>query len=167
MHELSRWSFETNYGIFSCDMIGRRDKITRVCFRWFNYILFTLLFYEFIIKLRIKKLMSLDLLKCENFHDDDWCFTATCAHGRAERPPNVLKPSQRWNNLQICPRRYSNRGGSDLWSNTLSLDYEGALHIFNEFSHISIVYENWEHQTISIWTVMMMIVVLQLPLCTW
>ena len=27
--------------------------------------------------------------------------------------------SQRWNTLQICPRRESNSGGSDLWSNAL------------------------------------------------
>ena len=35
----------------------------------------------------------------------------------AERPPKVTKRSERWNNLQICPRRDSNSGGSDLWSN--------------------------------------------------
>ena len=34
-----------------------------------------------------------------------------------------MKRSQRWNNLQICPRRNSNTGGSDLWSNTLPLDH--------------------------------------------
>ena len=30
-----------------------------------------------------------------------------------------MKRSQRWNNLQICPHRDSNSGGSDLRSNTL------------------------------------------------
>ena len=49
-----------------------------------------------------------------------WCFTA-------ERPPKVMRRSQRRNNLQICPRRDSNTGGSDLWSNTLPLDHGGAL----------------------------------------
>ena len=34
---------------------------------------------------------------------------------------------QRRNNLQICPRRDSNTGGSDLWSNTLLIDHGGAL----------------------------------------
>ena len=38
-----------------------------------------------------------------------------------------MKRSQRWNTLQICPRRDSNTGGSDLWSNTLPLDHGGAL----------------------------------------
>ena len=33
-----------------------------------------------------------------------------------ERPPKVMKQSQRWNTLQICPRRDSNSGGRDLWS---------------------------------------------------
>ena len=44
----------------------------------------------------------------------------------AERPLEVMKRSQRWNNLQICPRRDSNTGGSDQWSNTLPLDHGGA-----------------------------------------
>jgi len=30
-----------------------------------------------------------------------------------------MKPSQRWNTLQICPSRGSNSGGSDMWSNAL------------------------------------------------
>ena len=30
-----------------------------------------------------------------------------------------MKRSRRWNTLQICPRRSSNSGGSDLWSNAL------------------------------------------------
>ena len=30
-----------------------------------------------------------------------------------------MKRSQRWNNLQICPRRDSTTGGSELWSNAL------------------------------------------------
>ena len=38
-----------------------------------------------------------------------------------------MKRSQRWNNLQIYPRRDSNMGGSDLWSNTLPLDNGGAI----------------------------------------
>ena len=38
-----------------------------------------------------------------------------------------MKRSERWNTLQICPRRDSNTGGSDLWSNTLPLDHGGAL----------------------------------------
>jgi len=37
-----------------------------------------------------------------------------------------MKRSQGWNALQICPRRDSNSGGSDLWSNTLPLDHRGA-----------------------------------------
>ncbi|KAK2163817.1 hypothetical protein LSH36_74g14046 [Paralvinella palmiformis] len=37
-----------------------------------------------------------------------------------------MRRSQRRNNLQICPRRDSNTGGSDLWSNTLPLDHGGA-----------------------------------------
>ena len=51
-----------------------------------------------------------------------------CPHGRLNGPPKVMKRSQRWNNLQICPRRDSNRGGSDLWSNTLPLDQGGVQH---------------------------------------
>ena len=51
-----------------------------------------------------------------------------CTHWakRAERHPKVVKRIQRWNNLQIFPRRDSNTGGSDLWSNTLPLDHGGA-----------------------------------------
>jgi len=45
----------------------------------------------------------------------------------AEQPPKVMKRSQRWNNPQIWPRRDSNKGGGDLWSNTLPLDHGGAL----------------------------------------
>ena len=37
----------------------------------------------------------------------------------AERPPKVMKRSQRWNTLSICLHRDSNSGGSDLWSNAL------------------------------------------------
>ena len=37
-----------------------------------------------------------------------------------------MRRSERWNNLQICPRRDSNTSGSDLWSNTLPLDHGGA-----------------------------------------
>ena len=39
----------------------------------------------------------------------------------AERPPEVMKRSQRWNILQICPRRDSNSGGGALWSNALPI----------------------------------------------
>ena len=45
-----------------------------------------------------------------------------CAHVRLNGPappPKVMTPSQRWNNLQICPRRGSSLGGSDTWSNAL------------------------------------------------
>ena len=38
-----------------------------------------------------------------------------------------MRRSERRNNLQICPRRDSNTGGSDLWSSTLPLDHGGAL----------------------------------------
>ncbi|KAK2150429.1 B-12 dependent methionine synthase [Paralvinella palmiformis] len=34
-----------------------------------------------------------------------------------------MRRSERRNNLQICPRQDLNMGGSDLWSNTLLLDY--------------------------------------------
>ncbi|KAK2165648.1 hypothetical protein LSH36_47g04018 [Paralvinella palmiformis] len=37
-----------------------------------------------------------------------------------------MRRSERRNNLQICPRRDSNTGGSDLWSSTLPLDHGGA-----------------------------------------
>ena len=46
--------------------------------------------------------------------DDDWSFT-------------VMKRNERWNTLQICPRRDSKTGGSGLWSNTLALNHGGAL----------------------------------------
>ena len=48
-----------------------------------------------------------------------------------------MKQSQRWNNLQICPRRDSNTGGSDLWCNTLPLDHGGA-HLCERKQHVSI-----------------------------
>ena len=35
-------------------------------------------------------------------------FLCTCYAKWAKRPPKVMKRSQRWNNLQICPRRDSN-----------------------------------------------------------
>ena len=44
----------------------------------------------------------------------------------AEQPPNVMRRSQRRNNLQLCPPRDSNTGGSDLQSNTLPLDHGDA-----------------------------------------
>jgi len=37
-----------------------------------------------------------------------------------------MRRSERRNNLQICPRRDSNTGGSDQWSSTLPLDHRGA-----------------------------------------
>ena len=37
-----------------------------------------------------------------------------------------MRRSERRNNLQICQRRDSNTGGSDLWSSTLPLDHGGA-----------------------------------------
>ena len=37
----------------------------------------------------------------------------------AERPPKVMKRSQRRNTIQISPRQDSNSSGSDLWSNAL------------------------------------------------
>ena len=40
-----------------------------------------------------------------------------------------MKRNQRWNNLEICPCRNPNTDGSDLWSNTLSLDHGGALYV--------------------------------------
>ena len=48
--------------------------------------------------------------------DDDWCFT--------EQPAKVMKRSQRWNTLQICPHRGSNSGGSDMWSKNLPVRSE-------------------------------------------
>jgi len=44
----------------------------------------------------------------------------------AERCPKIMKQRQRWNTLQISPRRDSNTGDSDLWSNALPLDHGGA-----------------------------------------
>ena len=41
-------------------------------------------------------------------------------------PSKVMKRNQRWNNLQIWPRRDSNTGGSDLWSNAVPLDHGGV-----------------------------------------
>ena len=48
--------------------------------------------------------------------DDDWYCTGILC--------------QRRNNLQICPRRDSNTGDSDLWSNTLRLDHGGAHAVY-------------------------------------
>ena len=53
-------------------------------------------------------------------------YSHLCAHGRLNGPsdvPMVMKWSQRWNTLQICPRRDSNTGGSDLWSSNLKYVY--------------------------------------------
>ena len=44
--------------------------------------------------------------------DDGGCFTATFVE-------KVMKRSERWNAPQICPRRHSNSGGSDLRANAL------------------------------------------------
>ena len=38
-----------------------------------------------------------------------------------ERPPNVMKWSKIWITLQMCPRRDSNSGGSDMWSSALPI----------------------------------------------
>ena len=38
---------------------------------------------------------------------------------QVERPPNVMKRSQRWNTLRIYPAEVRNSVGSDLYSNTL------------------------------------------------
>ena len=46
-----------------------------------------------------------------------------------------MKQSQRWNNLQICPHRDLNMGGSDLWSNMLPLDHRDA-HLLLWVNHI-------------------------------
>ena len=43
-----------------------------------------------------------------------------------------MKRGQRWNNLRICPRRDSNTGGSDQWSNTLPLNHGGTHRITKE-----------------------------------
>ena len=40
-----------------------------------------------------------------------------------------MKRSQRWNTLQICPRRDSNLGGSNLWSNALSIRPRRRPHV--------------------------------------
>ena len=45
----------------------------------------------------------------------------------AERPPKVMKRSQLLNTLQICPRRDSNSGGSNMWSNALDFSQERQL----------------------------------------
>ena len=47
-----------------------------------------------------------------------------------EPPLNVMKRSQRWNTLKICPRGDSNSGSSDLWSNTLPLDHGGTPNLY-------------------------------------
>ena len=46
---------------------------------------------------------------------------------QAEQPTKVMKWSQKWNNLQLGPHQDSNKGGSDLRSNTLPLDHGGPL----------------------------------------
>ena len=55
-----------------------------------------------------------------------WPLLCTWQAKWAERPPKVMKRSQRRNNLQICPRRYSNSCGSAMQSNALPLDHGGA-----------------------------------------
>ena len=65
------------------------------------------------------------LRSCDD--DDDWCWLMFYGHFCAQgRLPKVMRRSERRNNLQICPRRNSNTGGSDLWSSTLPLDHGGA-----------------------------------------
>ena len=54
------------------------------------------------------------------------------------RHPKVMKRSQRWNTLQICYRRDSDTGGSDLWSNALLLGHGGALTYIHTYIHIYI-----------------------------
>ena len=57
------------------------------------------------------------------------CYGHLCAQGRLNGPSDlqkVMRRSERRNNLQICPRRDSYTGGSDLWSGTLPLDHGGA-----------------------------------------
>ena len=60
----------------------------------------------------------------------------------AKRPPRVMKRSQRWNNLHICPRGDSNTGGSGQCSNTLPLDHAGRRHHFKtcllSYAHIGV-----------------------------
>ena len=56
----------------------------------------------------------------------------------------AMKQIQRWNTLQICPRRDSKRGGSELWSNTLLLGHAGGIHDTERSNHsISIVSNGW------------------------
>jgi len=75
------------------------------------------------------------------FHREWWWwrwlmfYSHFCAPGRLNGPSDlqrVMKRSERWRNLQICPRRNSNTGGSDIWSNTLPIDHGGAPCIFTE-----------------------------------
>ena len=62
-----------------------------------------------------------------NDDDDYWCSTTTFVHvvdsiGRATSRGNEVKS-------EIYPRRDSNTGRSDMWSNTLPLEHEGALEV--------------------------------------
>ena len=50
---------------------------------------------------------------------DNWPLLCTWQANWAERPPKAMEWSERWNTLQICRRRDSNSGGSDLWSSAL------------------------------------------------
>ena len=54
-----------------------------------------------------------------------WCFTANVLYTRhakwVERPPNIMKRSQRRNIFPICPLRDSNLGGTDLFSKALPI----------------------------------------------
>ena len=43
-----------------------------------------------------------------------------------------MRGNNRRNNLQICPRRDSNTGGSDMWSSTLPLHHGGAQYLLGE-----------------------------------
>jgi len=52
-----------------------------------------------------------------------------------------MKRSQRRNTLQICPHRDSNSGGSDLWSNRVSVRQQNSgVHVFTSFYTIREVY---------------------------
>ena len=57
-----------------------------------------------------------------------------------------MRRSERRNNLRICPRRDSNTGGSDLWSNTLPLDHGGALSSLLRVLRTNVrKYKHWKH----------------------
>ena len=92
-------------------------SIISQCFLIFNK---RLIVFRFMISILLTQMMMMmiDVLRP---------LLCTCQAKWAERPPKVTRRSERRNNLQICPRRDSNTGGSDLWSSTLPLDHGGAL----------------------------------------